>query len=105
MWQHEHRDRMEGYQKYREATGEDADDIKTSPKLTPFTGDVWEAWKYLSGSRQYTMGGAAGIAISEILAYAVYRGIHDADSRDRLLELITAMDNEYLKLQHPKEGH
>lgn len=95
---------MDGYRRYKEETGEDADDVKDAPTISQFTADIWEAWRYLTGSRQYTMGGAAPIAISEILAYAEYKRIASDEDRDRLLQLITAMDVVYLEQTNTKEG-
>lgn len=103
QWQHDHKEKLEGYRKYREATGEDAHDVQAAPKIDQFTADIWEAWRLLTGSRQYTMGGPAPIAISEIKAYADYLEIKDSDDRDRLLQLISSMDAKWLELIAPKE--
>lgn len=84
-------------------TGDDAEEIATAPKVNQFAADIWQAWIYLTGSRQYTMGGAAPIAISEILAYAQYQNISDSDDRDRLLQIISSMDHEYLSLANKKD--
>lgn len=94
---------MEGYRKYREATGTDADDVKNAPRLIGTVYDIWKAWGHLTKSRNYTMGGMAGIPVSEVLAYVDYYRINDPLERDRLLYLIDCMDCEMMALNAPKD--
>lgn len=50
------------------------------------------------------MGGAAGIPVSEVLAYVALYRIEDDWERYRLCALISAMDNETLDLWNKKEA-
>ncbi len=64
--------------------------------LQPWNQPIYQAFNALSGSRQWTMGGAAAIPFSEIIAYLHWQGITGEDAAD-WLHLIRELDGAYLE--------
>lgn len=98
----QHQDKTEQYKRYRELTGEDADEVKAAPRLHSWNIMVWQAFSVLSGSRQFGMGGAAPIPFSETRCYLEWMQL-DRDTEEDWLYLIQAMDTIYLEETHKKK--
>lgn len=56
----------------------------------------------LHGSRQYTMGGAGPIPLSEVLAYFQMFGVRDEDEREEMVAFIRALDSEWLAAERER---
>lgn len=63
---------------------------------------VWQAFQDLTTDRQIGMG-IGPIPFSSTLRYARLYGIESIDAFERFRALICAMDDEYLRLNAPKE--
>lgn len=96
-WQLEHRDKLEQYRRYEELTGDQASEAASAPHLHSWNVWVWEAFMILTGSRQWTMGGAAGIPFSEIRAWMEWQHIVGEESEE-FATLIRELDGKYLEL-------
>lgn len=57
---------------------------------------IWEAYIHLSTSRQLGFSGPQPLSISEVLAYADFRGIHNLDEREELLHHVQALDQIFM---------
>jgi hypothetical protein len=75
---------------------EDFPILKSRPELWPDLVWVWEAYMFLSSSRQMGFAGPQPISLAEVLAYSDFRGIEDADERDELLHHVQRLDQIYL---------
>ena len=96
LWQLEHSEDLEQYRKYEKLTGEQADDVKNAPELYEWNHPVWSGFHSLSGSRQWTMGGAVSIPFSEMVAWLSEMRIADPDERNELMGMLQEMDRVYL---------
>jgi hypothetical protein len=94
---------LEGLKKVEDQTGEKPRALLNRPRLSQWEQAYYEAYERLMGSRQWTFGGAAGIPVSEIVAYFELQGIVDDDERAEYMSVIQALDAEYLKWH--KEKH
>lgn len=80
--------------------GEDPENypiLKGRPEIWPDLFWVWEAFSFLSSSRQMGFNGPQPISLTEILAYAEFRGIHSPDEREELLHHVQKLDSQYLQ--------
>ena len=98
-WQIEHQDKQAQYRRYEELTGELPAEAAAAPQLKSWNNWVWQAFTDLTGSRQWTMGGPAGIPFSEVKAWLEWQGIAGEEAED-LVHLLRELDNEYLKLSN-----
>ena len=57
---------------------------------------VWEAYAFLSSARQIGFSGPQPLTLSEMLAYADYRGINAVDEREELLVLVQHLDRVFM---------
>lgn len=64
--------------------------------LQPWNQPIYAAFNILSGSRQWTMGGAAAIPFSEMLAYITWRGLSEVEAEDWLY-LLRELDGAYME--------
>lgn len=107
---------MGEYRKYEELTGSAPAEVLAAPQLPLLTVSAfgseltfqppemrlaWTGFFALSGSRQWTMGGAGPILYSEIRGWLDEQKIDDPDDRDELINLINRMDQQYLKHVNP----
>jgi hypothetical protein len=83
-------------EQFRIATGDYPDEYLNVSPLHPWNQPVYQAFNLLSGSRQWTMGGAAAIPFSEIKAYLDWTGITGDDAADWLY-LLRELDEAYLE--------
>ncbi len=58
---------------------------------------VWEAFTQLSGARQVGFNGPLPLSMSEVLAYAQFRGIESPDEREELLHFVQYLDKVWLE--------
>lgn len=82
--------------------GEDPENypiLKSAPEIWPDLGWIWEAFTYLNACRQAGFNGPQPISLTEILAYAQYRGITCPDERDELLYHVQKLDVLYMTEQ------
>lgn len=63
---------------------------------------LWEAYQILSERRRVTEQGPDPIQISEIAAYADFRGITAEYERELLLEVLCALDNAFMTFVRKK---
>lgn len=63
---------------------------------------MYQAFNTLSGSRQWTMGGAAAIPFSEIRAYLAWKEI-TGETAEEWLYLLQALDGAYLEEVNKRE--
>jgi hypothetical protein len=78
---------------------EDGKAVKTLedvPTILPHAVWVWAAFSSLSRKRAIGPEGAQPIAMSEILAYAVYHDISGEGQRTDLFEIISSLDAAFL---------
>lgn len=99
----EHRDRLEQYRRYEELTGAQTEEQKGAPVLKPWNGWMWDAFMSLSGSRSWTMGGAAAIPFSEVLAYMAWQGI-GGEASEVFWQQIRAMDTVFVEMVNRPKG-
>ena len=76
--------------------------LANRPQLSTFHQPYYDAFQYLNGSRQWTMGGPSAIPFSEIVAYLTINSINDAEEREEFIMYIQALDNAYLEYNHKK---
>ena len=96
-WHLDHGDKLEQYRKYEELTGEQPHEAQGAPELHSWNRFAWNGFHALTGSRQWTMAGAAPIPYSELTAWLDEMGIAERDERDELLRMIREMDQAYLE--------
>lgn len=70
--------------------------LKNKPEPDKWALIYWDAYNKLASSRQWTMGGPAAIAFSEIKAYFDLYQITDLDEVDEYLFVIQKLDAFYL---------
>lgn len=78
------------------ATGDYPADYLAVQPLQPWNRPIYAAFNILSGSRQWTMGGAAAIPFSEMVAYLNWQDITGEDAEDWIY-LLQQLDGAYLE--------
>jgi len=81
-------------EQWRQATGAYPDDYYIEP-LPAWLAPVYAAWQALTGSRQWTMGGAGSIPVSEIIVYLGWQQV-EGDEAAEWMYLLQQLDAEYL---------
>lgn len=70
--------------------------LEEEPELLPHLHWVWEAFSELNYRRGVSMSGPIPISMSDIEAYARFRGINSLAERDRLLNYLRILDQEWM---------
>ena len=70
--------------------------LSDEPELFPHLYWVWDAFGELNYRRGVSMAGPVPITMADIEAYARYRGINSQEERDRLLNYLRILDQEWM---------
>lgn len=70
--------------------------LEDEPELFSHLNWVWEAFGELNYRRGVSMSGPVPITMSDIEAYSRFRGIHSLHERDRLLNYLRVLDQEWM---------
>lgn len=70
--------------------------LEEEPELLPHLHWVWEGFSELNYRRGVSMSGPVPITMTDIEAYARFRGINSIPERDRFLNYLRILDQEWM---------